>query len=479
MKTIKIILLFLIISSGAFAQNETDALRYSNLSFGGTARFAGMGGAFGALGADFSTLSFNPAGIGLYKKSEISFTPSFYISNTKSLYQNNESADSKLNLNVNNFGAIFSIKLGDESKKGWRNIQFGIGVNRTQNFNNRVLIEGDNHSNSLMTEYIARANGSKPKDLGDFNTGMAYDAYLLDPIGDSTHYTSPLANGGAFQRKSIETKGAMNEVVISFGGNYNDRLYIGATLGLTSLKYTENSVYKETDVADTIQNFNSFSLNDHLETTGSGINLKVGLIFRATDWLRLGAAIHTPTYFYNMEDSYYTNLKSDVGALGTYNYESPKGSFIYTMTTPFRAIGSIAFIIGPWGLISADYEYVNYSDASLHSETDEFADVNDNIRNEYKGAGNLRVGTEWSIDIFKIRAGFAYYDSPYKTTVNDASKMYFTGGFGFRQENFFADLAYVYGKSTDKYYLYDANLVPPSTNTNISHSVLITCGVRF
>ncbi|MEI8201531.1 MAG: hypothetical protein WCH34_00850 [Bacteroidota bacterium] len=478
MKTIKIILIFFILSANAFAQNEADALRYSNLSFGGTARFTGMGGAFGALGADFSTLSFNPAGIGLYKKSEITFTPSFYISNTSSLYQNNTTEDSKLNLNVNNFGAVFSIKLGDETKKGWRNLQFGIGMNRTQNFNNRIIMEGDNPSSSLITEYIARASGSKPANLGDFNTGLAYDAYLMDPTGDSTHYTSVLANGGAFQRKSIESKGAMSEVVISLGGNYNDRLYIGATLGIVSLKYTENSIYSEKDNADTIPRFNSFSLNDHLETSGSGINFKVGLIFRATDWLRLGAAVHTPTYFYNMEDNYYTNIKSDVET-ASYSYDSPKGSFIYTMTTPFRAIGSIAFIVGPWGLISADYEYVNYSDASIHSETDEFVDVNQNIREGYRGTGNIRVGTEWSIDIFKIRGGFAYYGSPYKNTNIDASKMYFTGGFGFRQKSFFADFTYVYGKVADKYYLYDANLVPPSTNTNISHSVLITCGVRF
>ena len=479
MKSIKLISIFLLLSVSVLAQNETDALRYSSLNFGGTARFTGMGGAFGAVGADFSTLSFNPAGIGLYKKSELTFSPSFYISNIGSTYQNNLSTDTKLNLNINNFGIIFAVKLGDDTKKGWKNVQFGIGVNRTQNFNSRMVIEGDNRTSSLMSDYILRAKGNKPKNLDDFSTGLAYDTYLIDPIGDSTEYSSVISKGGVFQRKSINTSGAMSEVVLSFGGNYNDRLYIGATLGLSSIKYTENSVYSETDVADTIANFKNYTLNDHLETTGSGINLKVGLIYRATNWLRLGAAIHTPTYYYNMTDNYYRNFKSNVDALGTYTADSPKGSFEYSLTTPFRAIGSIAFLFGQHGLLSADYEYVNYSDASLHSVNDEFIDVNDNINNSYRGAGNLRVGTEWSIDIFKIRGGFALYDSPYKTTVNDGRKMYFTGGFGFREQNYFVDLAYIYGKYTENYYLYDSGLVPAAKNNIITHSIIITGGIRF
>ena len=58
---------FLIITSVCFAQNEEDALRYSNLHFGGTARYIGVSGAFGALGADISVLSVNPAGMARYK----------------------------------------------------------------------------------------------------------------------------------------------------------------------------------------------------------------------------------------------------------------------------------------------------------------------------------------------------------------------------------------------------------------------------
>ena len=54
------------------AQNELDALRYSNTGTGGTARSYAMANAFGALGADLSAFHINPAGLGLYRKSEVS-----------------------------------------------------------------------------------------------------------------------------------------------------------------------------------------------------------------------------------------------------------------------------------------------------------------------------------------------------------------------------------------------------------------------
>src|SRR5674536_391977 len=67
---------------GVIAQNVDDALRYSQSFYGGTARFMSMGGAFTALGGDISSLSQNPAGLGVFRSSEITLTPQLFHINT-------------------------------------------------------------------------------------------------------------------------------------------------------------------------------------------------------------------------------------------------------------------------------------------------------------------------------------------------------------------------------------------------------------
>ena len=223
-----------------FAQNEIDALRYSNITFGGTARYIGIGGAFGAIGGDFSSLSTNPAGLGVFRTSEFSFSPSIYTSKSSSKYFEETKEDIKYNFNLGNIGFVSSYKLrkAHEEGPGWEFINFGFGINRYANFNNRILLEGDNLSSSLITDYLNRANGRLIDELGAFDTELAYNAYLIDPIDSLGNYSSAIpVNGGVRQSKSITTSGSINEMVISLGGNYNDQFYIGGTIGFPFIRY--------------------------------------------------------------------------------------------------------------------------------------------------------------------------------------------------------------------------------------------------
>jgi hypothetical protein len=132
--------LFLGITS-LLAQNEIDALRYSRLMPSGTARYMATGGAFGALGADFTTLSHNPAGIGVFKSSEISVTPSLFEGRSQSTYFNEGGEDNRFNFNLGNAGIVMVSTPGPKSgDAGWKNFQFGFGVNRLANFHNRISI---------------------------------------------------------------------------------------------------------------------------------------------------------------------------------------------------------------------------------------------------------------------------------------------------------------------------------------------------
>ena len=468
-------------SFASIAQNDIDAMRYSQLTFGGTARFASMAGSMGALGGDISTLSFNPAGIAIFRKTELSITPSIFSQTTSSTYNSNNEVDRKLNFNLGNIGLVATIPLkGKNNSTGWESINFGFGYNRTNSFHNRTNIKSYNKTSSLLDNFVADANGHLPNDFDQFSTGLAWQTWLINPDTNGTNlYNHVIPYYGALQNKSIETKGSMGETVLSFGGNYKNKVFIGSTIGFVRERYTEESVYKETDEKDTIAGFKSFEYTQNLTTKGNGYNLKLGIIIKPVDWLRIGAAIHTPTVI-NLKDDYSSSMKSKLDNGIGYDTVSPKGSFDYSLTTPFRAIGSLGFIINKYALLNVDYEYIDYTYAELNSAQSVFGDVNSTIRAKYTSAGNLRVGGEARLDPISIRAGYALYGSPFNGGENKGAKRTsYTAGVGFRENNYFIDFAYVLTKYTEYNYLYDSSNISPVKNDHKSSSFMLTFGLRF
>jgi hypothetical protein len=321
--------------------------------------------------------------------------------------------------------------------------------------------------------------GISPDQIYDkypFDIALAFDTYLIDTAGG--RYFNDAPNGGVIQSKKVTTEGSINEFDFSFGTNYNDRLYIGATIGIPVIRYYEKSQYREIKNDTAVHFFQSMTFNQELETHGTGINLKVGLIYRPADWIRIGAAIHTPTYYGTMRDSWNSSMEGVLDA-GTYSSTSPLGSFDYQMTTPFRAIGSLAFVIGKIGLISGEYEYVNYSQSSFSSSDASFSDVNTDIKNKYKAPLNVRFGTEWRIQRILLRGGFGYYGSPYQAGINTSEIYVASLGLGYRVEHFFMDLTYQWMQTKEDYYFYNSDLVTPSNNTYNTSSLIATVGFRF
>lgn len=477
------------------AQNEDDALRYSDLFYGGTARFNAMGGAFGALGADFSTLSTNPAGIGLYRSSEFTTTPTLFTATTESKYFDTKLSDTKYNFNFNNLGLVLTFEPLNRVDNGSaiKNLQFGVGLNRINNFHNRMEFEGYNPSNSLIDVWVDQAAGIPKENLNDdpsyYDLHMAWWTYLIDPLDTVQNtYTGaiPYNSGHTLQRYSMESQGLMNELALTFGGNLMNRLYFGASLGFPYLRYERISTFSESDVdnyhtnADPTFGFDHYDLYEELETYGSGVNFKFGLIYRITSWVRVGGAIHTPTFYYGLTDEWYaeTTSRFDNGDEFT---ESVSGSFDYDLETPMRAMGSIAFVIGKMGLVSADYEFVDYSNATLRSDLYGFNDENQSIENKFRSVGNIRVGTEWRVLPVSLRAGYRLHPSPYESGINDAERHTFSFGLGYRESSYFIDLAYLRSMSSDKYYPYwSENFeVEPARNDRNTNTFMLTLGMKF
>ncbi len=477
------LILLVLISNVSYAQNESDALRFSQVFAGGTARFAAMGGAFGALGGDFSALSINPAAIGIYRGSEFTITPALNYSQANTTYFNNHEEDMKYNFNLNNIGAVFAFpsgNIGDEN--GWQYVNIGIGLNRQNNFNDRWIASGFNPNNSFMTGILEQAKREGSVDrLNDFSTGLAWDTWLLGK-DDETGFFVDMPDGRVMQYQETNMSGSVREFVLSIGANYSDRLYLGATVGFPYVNYEENIIFTERDTENINDIFNSLTYTESLKTSGSGYNFKLGAIFRVTDILRIGGAFHTPT-FYELKDKYNASMRSDlnIDQTGYKDFaKSPEGRFDYEINTPLKALGSIALVFGNVGLINLDYEYIDYTKARLRSKNYSFSDENALIRSSFAEQHNIRVGGEMRLDPVILRAGYAYYSSPYRSGVNDGQRSLMSAGFGIREGKYFIDFAYTYSFYTDDYYPYQIEGPNPVVTRDLSSSTFrATFGRRF
>jgi hypothetical protein len=491
----RLIISLVIILSGnlILAQNSTDALRYSQIFYGGSARFQGMSGAFGAVGADFSVTATNPAGIGLYRSFEISFSPSTFVNHSVTNFYDGSATDNKAMFALGDFGFVFTIPT--HSGSGLNRFNVAFGVNRQSDFNNRFYIEGTNKKSSMLMDYTHTLNnnpGLGPDDY-PFDIGLAYNTDLIFYDSAARAYQSdferaPANSRSIYQTKMVTTHGSVNEFDMSVATNFEDKVYIGATFGIPFLRYYETSQYEEFRNDTSIHYFRSLTYNQYIETHGTGFNFKLGVIYRPANWVRIGAAIHTPTYYAFMRDywnsdmtsvlNFYTN--SNDPSRDTVAYQSsPLGNYDYQMATPFRAIGSIAFIIGSYGLISGEYEYVNYNQARFYDSGTGYSEINDNIKSKYKSPVIVRAGTEWRIMDFRVRGGFGYWGSPFANGSNSGEKYQVSGGIGYRSKYFFCDLSYVWSQTKSDYYLYDPSLVDPSKNDYYGNTIVATFGVRF
>lgn len=476
------------------AQNISDALRYSILNPGSTARTLGVGGSLSALGGDYSVLSTNPAGLAVYRRSDFILSTGIYSTATESqLLQGGLGPinQSKSNFSLDAIGFVINTRPRDPN---WSTFNFAIGLNRLANLHQEFRYEGAVPT-SISDRFAELANGLSPQDLDGFEAGPAYDVFAIEevPPGSRNYYsyvTDSIFTGKniseIYREQRIESSGAINEMVISFAGNYQDRILLGATVGLPFLNYEERLFYQEEDQIDTIFPINSLTYTESLKTTGIGINLKIGLIYRFNQMVRLGLAVHTPTGF-GLTDEYSSSVETSFDdGQGDGISESPFGRFDYRLRTPWRFMGSIGLLFEKSGFIHAEVEWVDYPNAAFNFTKDvdtffeEEQNANDEIRANLQDALNIRLGGEFAHQNFRFRAGYALFGSPFLGDNRFDSAI--TAGLGFRDRDFYVDLAYQQLMSEEAftpYTLVDESRQPLVRNNVTRSQVLMTFGFRF
>lgn len=503
MKKIFLCLLATAFALPIFAQDEFDALRYSNTQVQGTARGIGIGNAMGSLGADFTSLSVNPAGIGLYRKGEMTFTPSFTVMGNKGDYQNEKTSNSLSKLNVAQIGIVFtSAKKGKAyNKAGWKAASFAFGLNKLATFNNEYSYTGKNYISSIVEKFandFNRMGGLNSSTLSTVNypAYAAWSTYLIDQdfAGDSTQAFSYVpVSQGLQQTKVVNEKGGMNEFVVSGGGNYMEKLMIGATLGIIRSTYDRTIQFNEEDLTNNTSNdFKYLKYTDRLTTDGTGVNLKLGAIFKPVNAFRIGIAVHTPTKMYfndlsNMSmESHTDSLKirnnPTANPITTYTQDSTN-AFNYSMNTPYKAIVSATILFNKYGFLTADMEYIDYAsmkyDYGIGYENESYA-INNVIKNTYRSAVNIRVGAEAKLGDFALRGGVGMYGSPYANNTS-AVRTNISGGIGYRAPSWFLDATLMQSNYNYKEqpYVLNTSSVPSATISHSATQVVFTIGRRF
>jgi hypothetical protein len=464
------------------AQNEMQALRFSQYNPFGTARYAAHGGAIGALGGDFTSVVTNPAGLGLYRSSEFSFSPSFYWVNTTSDFMGSQVDDSQLKFNVGSIGMVSAITTDKSS--GIVGAAFALGYNTLVNYNNSAVIRGVNSSSSLLDDFTWHANAD-PDNLSPYYEELAFNTYLMPYDEAAEEYWHDMQLDGYGQqlyRSSIQS-GYIGEYSLSGALNFSNLLYFGATLGIHSVRFYEDIYHTETDYDDHVMDFDSFRFREFNNTRGWGYTARFGMILRPVQLLRIGASVQLPTY-YRLTDEKFTDMNSywdsSSGISDTYE-GSPNGIYDYKLKTPFRASASASLILHRFATISAGYDYVDYSSARLDAYDYKFFDENDQIREGFQAAHNLKAGVEIRLSSLYLRGGTQYLMSPFTDSRNDAEAWIYSAGFGIRTQKVYFDMSYSHSSRSEVYgmYAYIPGANEVSLNEVKGNNLMMTVGFKF
>ena len=451
-------LIFLGISSGyaQFGYFE-DALRFSEFRSTGSARILGLGGAQMSLGGDISNIHTNPAGLGFFRRSEFSFSPSFGTWNTESNYLGQIQDGRTGNFSLPNLSLVISNpKQGALNTSAFKGGSFGISFNRMNHFNSQFGffsdVEGDV---SIIDYFLQQADGIPESQIENFGlTGLAYQTFLINPITEDpdgnpinnpTQYDS-FVLGFPFQNETVTSSGRISQTSISYGANFLNKFFIGAGLGLSSVIYNSRKNYREVFFDEPLLNS---TIDERLSISGFGANINLGVIFKPIDQLNLGINFQSPTW-YNFNEEYEARMVNNFDnfffepeniTLGREEASTPITIGNYNLNTPLRLSGGTTIFLGKNGFITADIDYLDYSKSRINSRDFNPGADNQQIRSLYGQTLNYRVGAEFRFDIWRVRGGYGFYGDPFVNSDFDRKTQQYSGGFGVRLKTMYADFA--------------------------------------
>lgn len=494
-----------LVAVSAHAQDQYDLARYTANDLNGTARYIGMGGALGALGADITSMNTNPAGLGIYRSNDISISADLSMLN----------AGKDLNINgtnrasLNQLGVAWASKYSNYSDLKY--INYGFSYRRSSNFFDDFSVANNWEGEFSQTFQMAEMTyGLKTTVDMPILPAVGVGAGTLVKNDDGTY-----SGSGAYNTDySSRSTGGIHEYDFSIAFNWNDKYFLGATLGYRHASFDRETWYTEYGSDDC-----SYDMYNYYSTRGDGMNIKLGGIIRPFDEnnFRFGVAVQSPTYFMMTDENgveintYDVDGKTNIGS--AHSYVDPTD---YRFMTPWKFNFNVGTTWENKLAIGAEYELENYHAFKLYDGTEGYENaftslVDSNVKNMLKTVHTFKVGAEIKLNPeIAFRAGYNYStaafdkgayrslieftDSPvYVDTFTETSYSNqfdlhrLTCGFGYRTSSFYFDLAYQYTMQKADFFAFDdyyedggKTYYLPATEISKDRSRLtMTLGYRF
>ena len=496
MKKFKLLLIGILSMSTIYAQDISDAVRFSQSEIQGTARFRALSGAFGALGGDMSAVSANPASSAVFTRSHASFTGSNTDLENNTTYFNGFTNSSTSSFNINQGGAAF-VFANRNNNSPWKKFTLGIAYERTNNYDDIWNAIGTNTNNQSIDLYFLNyADGVRLGDIslldGEFvedayadigsaygfahqQAFLGYQSFILEPDvddDDNTTYFSNLADGTFNHDYLYISTGYNGKISFNFAAQYEDNLYLGINLNSHFIDYQRTTSLMEDNNNGGSINFIDF--DNTLSTTGNGFSFQIGGIMKLSPEFRAGLTYDSPTWYSIDEETRQfidTNLAdADMDFIDDVINIYPR----YKLQTPAKITGSLAYIFGKQGLISFDYSKKNYGKTKFTPEND-YSDLNNAINQILTDAATYRFGAEYKHKQFSFRGGYRFEESPYADGITVGDSTGFSLGLGYNFGNTKLDVTYDKWERTDTTPLYNVGLIDTAlvdrSNSNITLSL--------
>lgn len=473
MKRVIVSAAFILAAVGTHAQQDlntaADAVRYSTDNLTGSARFRAMSGAFGAVGGDVSAMNVNPAGSAIFNYNTGTASLSNYSTSNESDYFGTKNRTNTNAFDLNQIGAVFVFSNANEDAV-MNKFTLGFNYENTNSFYNKMNARGTNPTNSIDQYFLRNANGIGNEggiylstlqnayfdelNFMDQQAYLGYNAYIFDPVttdGNNSAYTSNVPNTGNYYHENYtSTRGYNGKMALNFATQIKQRFYLGANINFHFTDYVKTTSLYEDNNNPSETGLQAIRFDNERYTYGGGFSLNLGGIVKITEQLRAGVAYESPTW-YRLQDEITQRISSfcpecDANNISNDTFVTDPGiTFVfddYTIKTPSKWTGSLAYVFGKNGLVSVDYSIKDFSKTEFRNARYEL--INEELSNTMTTAGELRVGAEYRIKNFSLRGGYRFMESPYKNgrTMGDLTS--YTGGIGYSFANSRIDLAYAW-----------------------------------
>ena len=452
MNKLRLLFLLFILPFSIYTQSVTDILNVTADNYIGTARFQAMGGAFGALGGDVTALSINPAGVSVFNGSHVSATFEYRTTEILAQYYGRTSRAEQEYFNLSSAGAVFTFT--DPYNKDWSKFAIGVNYRILKDFNNTFVASG--------------------------NSGVAtFDSFPFDD-----NVTPIIYNIGENQKFLNTFGGQLSEMNLTFGGNFQNKLHVGAGLNFYDLRFSQFATLTEDNSDGNGNTLNAVFFQDNF-TAGGGFSLSAGFIYKANKNLRLGLSYQSPTWLTEIIED--TNITDNDGFFGETEitvsedpqnrYQNflggaaPRQLINYDVRQPSKLTASAAIIFGKSGLISFDYITRNFQGINISSVYDDFSPENQFFDDNLRRTNSFNIGKEWRFNRLSLRGGYSYEESPDANALDSDNLKRYSAGLGYNFGTFKINFAYSNSTRTGLYNFYPQYPTVQAADLNIDNEI--------